>query len=211
MVDGVFEHSILKRAVQAGALQVRMVNLRDFTEDRHKTVDDRPYGGGAGMVMKPGPLMKAVNSVRRPGSRVVLMSPSGRQFSQTIARELAAVPHIVFVCGHYEGVDERFIQTCVTDELSIGDYVITNGLLAATVVIDAVTRLLPGVLGNEESVVEESFSTGLLEYPHYTRPPEFMGLKVPDVLTGGNHAEVGKWRHEQALARTRERRPDLLK
>lgn len=211
MLDGVLGESIMQRATAMNAVCFRTIDLRDFTTDKHKTVDDRPYGGGPGMVMKPEPLLKAIGSVRRPDSRVVLMSPAGRPFKQAIARELSVSSHLIFVSGHYEGVDERFIEECVTDEISIGDYVLTNGLLAAAVVIDAVVRLLPGVLGNQDSVVDESFSSGLLEYPHYTRPAEFMGRKVPEVLLSGNHADVAAWRHTQALARTRQRRPDLLR
>lgn len=211
MLDGVLGESMMKRAAAAGRVTFRSTDLRDFTTDNHRTVDDRPYGGGAGMVLKPEPLQKAVDSLRRPESRVILLSPSGRPFTQALARELAAQPHLIFVSGHYEGVDERFIEATITDEVSIGDYVLTNGTLAAAVIIDAVVRLLPGVLGNEDSAGQESFSEGLLEYPQYTRPPEFMGRKVPDVLLGGNHAEIAAWRHEQSLRRTRERRPDLLR
>ncbi len=209
MIDGVLGESMMKRAAAAGAVVFRTIDLRDFTTDKHKTVDDRPYGGGPGMVMKPGPLHKAVQSVRRPQSRVILMSPCGRPFKQAAAHQLAAEQHLIFISGHYEGVDERFIEECVTDEISIGDYILTNGLLAAAVVIDAVVRLLPGVLGNDESSGQESFADGLLEYPQYTRPPEFLGRKIPEILTGGNHAEIAAWRREQSLRRTRERRPDL--
>lgn len=210
MLDGVLGESMMKRAAAAGAVQFRCIDLRDFTTDRHKTVDDRPYGGGPGMVMKPEPLYQAVQSVRRPDSRVILMTPGGRTFKQAEARQLAGQAHLIFVSGHYEGVDERFIEACITDELSIGDYVLTNGLLAAAVVIDAVVRLLPGVLGNEASSGEESFSENLLEFPQYTRPPDFMGRKIPEILTSGNHAEIAAWRREQSLQRTRTRRPDLL-
>ena len=210
MLDGVLGESMMKRAAAAGAVRFNTIDLRDFTTDRHKTVDDRPFGGGPGMVMKPEPLYKALQSIRRPESRVILMTPGGRTFKQAEARQLAGQTHLIFVSGHYEGVDERFIEECITDELSIGDYVLTNGLLAAAVVIDAVVRLLPGVLGNEASSGEESFSDGLLEFPQYTRPPEFMGRKIPDILTSGNHADIAAWRLEQSLKRTRERRPDLL-
>ena len=210
MLDGVLGESMMKRAAASGAVKFNTTDLRDFTADKHRTVDDRPYGGGPGMVMKPEPLFKAVQSVRRPSSRVILMTPCGRPFKQAIASELAAQPHLIFISGHYEGVDERFIEECVTDELSIGDYILTNGLLPAAVVIDAVVRLLPGVLGNDESSGEESFSDGLLEFPQYTRPPEFQGRPIPEILTSGNHAEIASWRREQSLKRTRERRPDLL-
>lgn len=211
MLDGVLGESMMKRAVVAGAARFTCTDLRDFTTDRHKTVDDRPYGGGPGMVMKPEPLFKALEAIRRPASRVILMTPCGRPFKQSDAKQLATEQHLIFISGHYEGVDERFIEECVTDEISLGDYILTNGLLAAAVVIDAVVRLLPGVLGNEGSSGEESFSDGLLEYPQYTRPPEFRGRKIPEILAGGNHAEIAAWRREQSLARTRARRPDLLK
>jgi tRNA (guanine37-N1)-methyltransferase len=184
--------------------------LRDWTHDRHKTVDDRPFGGGPGMLMKPEPLFEAVESLRREHTKVILLSPSGRKFSQAIARELAGENNLLLVTGHYEGFDERVRETLADDELSIGDYVLTNGALPAMVVIDAVTRLLPGVLGDDESSLDESFSQGLLEYPQYTRPAEFRGMKVPDVLVSGNHAEIEKWRREQARVRTKEQRPDLL-
>ncbi len=202
---------MLKRASQMGAVEVNGVDLRDYTHDTHRTTDDRPYGGGPGMVMKPEPLFEAVEAVGTPGARVILMTPQGRRFDQSVARELAREEHLVFVCGHYEGVDERVRQGLVTDELSIGDYVLTNGVLPATVVIDAVVRLLPGVLGGgDEATEEESFTSGLLEYPQYTRPPVFRGMAVPEQLLSGNHGAIEKWRHEQAVARTRERRPDLL-
>jgi tRNA (guanine37-N1)-methyltransferase len=211
MLSGFLGESMLKRAAQMGAVEVQGVNLRDFTHDKHRTTDDRPYGGGPGMVMKPEPLFEAVETVRTPGARVILMTPQGRRFDQSVARELAAEEHLVFVCGHYEGVDERVRQALVTDELSIGDYVLTNGVLPAAVVIDAVVRLLPGVLGGgEEATEEESFSCGLLEYPQYTRPPEFRGMAVPPELLTGNHGAIAAWRHERSLDRTRERRPDLM-
>lgn len=211
MPAGFLGASMLKRAESAGVVSFRLVDLRDYTTDKHRTTDDRPYGGGPGMVMKPEPVFKAVMACRRPNSRVILMTPQGRRFSQSVASELSQAEHMVFVCGHYEGVDERIRQGLVTDELSIGDYVLTNGVLAATVVIDAVVRLLPGVLGaGEEGSRDESFQDGLLEYPQYTRPEEFCGMKVPEVLLSGNHAEILKWRQKMALERTRERRPDLL-
>jgi tRNA (guanine37-N1)-methyltransferase len=210
MLKGFLEESMLKRAAKMGAVVFRTVNLRDFTDDPHKTTDDRPYGGGPGMVMKPEPLFKAVASLRRPGSRVILMTPQGRKFEQGIAQELSAEKHLVFVCGHYEGVDERIRRHLVTDEISIGDYVLTNGVLPAAVVVDAVVRLLPGVLGGEGATTEESFSQGLLEYPQYTRPADFRGMTVPEVLASGDHAEIARWRREQAKQRTEERRPDLM-
>ncbi|MHB1162659.1 MAG: tRNA (guanosine(37)-N1)-methyltransferase TrmD, partial [Chloroflexota bacterium] len=193
-----------------GLLQIRVHNLRDFATGRHKVVDDYPFGGGPGMVMKPEPIFAAVESLRREGSRVVLMSPQGRLFRQAIAQELSQLPRLVLLCGHYEGVDERVRQRLVDDELSIGDYVLTGGELAAMVVCDAVSRLIPGVLGAGESTAEESFAAGLLEYPHYTRPAEFRGLRVPEVLLSGDHARVERWRREQSLLRTLQRRPELL-
>jgi tRNA (guanine37-N1)-methyltransferase len=210
MLDGFVRESMLKRAAVLGKVEINTINLRDFAYDRHRSTDDRPYGGGPGMVMKPEPLFEAVESVRSDGCRVVLMTPQGRSFGQNIAQELSAEDHLVFICGHYEGVDERVRQALVTDEISIGDYILTNGVLSAAVVIDAVVRLLPGVLGGEGATEDESFSSGLLEYPQYTRPPEFRGMKVPDILLSGNHQAVDEWRHEQSLARTRARRPDLL-
>ena len=210
ILKGFLEESILKRAAEREAVRYRTVDLRDFAADARRSTDDRPYGGGPGMVMIPGPLFDAVESVGGAGSRVVLMTPQGRPFSQAIARELSGEQHLVFICGNYEGVDERVRETLVTDEISIGDYVLTNGILAAAVVIDAVVRLLPGVLGGEGATEEESFSDSLLEYPHYTRPPEFRGMQVPEILLSGNHAGIARWRREQAERRTRERRPDLL-
>jgi len=210
MLDGFLGASMMKRAAQLGAVQFRTINLRDFTSDRHHTTDDRPFGGGPGMVMKPEPLFQAVESVQTPASRVILMTPSGQPFRQARAEALAREPHLVFICGHYEGVDERVWEGLVHEEISIGDYVLTNGVLPAAVVIDAVVRLIPGVLGGEGAAEQESFSTGLLEYPHYTRPAEFRGRKVPEVLLNGDHGEIARWREEQARQRTRERRPDLL-
>jgi len=210
VLDGFLGESMMKRAVKLGAATFRTIDLRDFTTDRHRTTDDRPYGGGPGMVMKPEPLFKAVASVKKPNSRVILMSPSGRVFKQTVARELTAAEHLIFICGHYEGIDERVREALVDEELSIGDYVLTNGVLPAAVVIDAVVRLLPGVLGGEGAADQESFSHGLLEYPHYTRPEEFEGRRVPEVLLSGDHAAIEKWRLQQSEKRTQERRPDLL-
>jgi tRNA (guanine37-N1)-methyltransferase len=210
MLDGFLGESMLKRAVSSGAVEFRVVNLRDFTHDAHRTTDDRPYGGGPGMVMKPEPLFEAIDSVADGDARVLLMSPQGCPFNQATARRLAGERHLVFVCGHYEGVDERVLEARVTEEISIGDYVLTNGALPAAVVIDAVVRLRPGVLGGEGSTIEESFSGDLLEYPQYTRPAEYCGLRVPDVLLSGNHREVARWRADQARRRTFSRRPDLL-
>jgi tRNA (guanine37-N1)-methyltransferase len=211
MFSGPLDVSIVGRARKAGLLDLRLQNLRQWTHDRHKTVDDTPFGGGAGMVLKPEPIFEAVESLADDKSHVILTSPSGRPFNQAIARELAQKEHLLIICPSYEGVDERVCETLVDDELSIGDYVLTNGGLPAMVIIDAVTRLLPGALGDDESAQDESFSHGLLEYPHYTRPAEFRGMKVPEVLLSGHHAEIEKWRAEQARRRTEERRPDLLK
>ena len=210
MFAGPLDESIIKRAREAGRLDLAIHNLRDYAHDRHRTVDDRPFGGGPGMLLKPEPIFEAVESLVRDGTRVILLSPAGRPFNQAIARELAGLEHLLLVSGHYEGFDERVREQLAGDELSIGDYVLTNGALPVMVIIDAVTRLLPGVLGDEESARNDSFSHGLLEYPQYTRPAEFRGMQVPDVLLSGNHAEIARWRAEQARLRTRERRPDLL-
>ena len=210
MFAGPLDESIVKRAREAGLLELTLHNLRDYAHDRHRTVDDRPFGGGPGMLLKPEPLFEAVEKLARETTRVILLSPSGRTFNQAIARELAQLDDLLLISGHYEGFDERVREQLADDELSIGDYVLTNGALPAMVIIDAVTRLLPGALGDDTSSHEESFSHGLLEYPQYTRPADFRGMKVPEVLLSGNHAEIAKWRAEQANARTKERRPDLL-
>lgn len=211
MFAGPLDESIVQRARTNGALELTVHNLRDYTHDRHKTVDDRPFGGGPGMLLKPEPIFEAVENLGREKTRVILLSPAGRKFNQAIARELAPQEHLLLICGSYEGFDERIREHLADDDLSIGDYVLTNGALPAMVIIDAVTRLLPGVLGDDESSLDESFSRELLEYPHYTRPADFRGMKVPDVLLSGNHAEIARWRVEQARKRTEERRPDLLK
>ena len=210
MFAGPLDESIIMRARKKGLLDLQIHQLRDWTHDRHKTVDDKPFGGGPGMLMKCEPLFAAVESLRRAETKVILLSPSGRKFSQPIARELAQEKDLLLITGHYEGFDERVREGLADDELSIGDYVLTNGALPAMVVIDAVARLLPGVLGDDTSSSDESFSHGLLEYPQYTRPAEFRGLKVPEVLLNGNHAEIEKWRREQAALRTKEKRPDLM-
>lgn len=213
MFDGVFGASILGKAKERGIVELAAVNFRDYANNKHNTVDDYPYGGGGGMVLKPEPIFAAVEDLVPPEGvrpRVVLMCPQGEPFSQRKAEELAAERHLVFVCGHYEGYDERIREYLVTDELSIGDYVLTGGELPAMVVIDAVVRLLPGVLGNESSAVTDSFSTGLLEYPHYTRPASFRGWDVPEVLISGHHGRIDAWRREQSLLRTLRRRPELL-
>jgi tRNA (guanine37-N1)-methyltransferase len=210
MFAGPLDESIIKRAREAGRLDLAIHNLRDYAHDRHKTVDDRPFGGGPGMLLKPEPIFEAVESLAHEGTRVILLSPAGRPFNQAIARELAGLEHLLMVSGHYEGFDERVREQLADDELSIGDYVLTNGALPVMVIIDAVTRLLPGVLGDEDSAQQDSFSQGLLEYPQYTRPADFRGMTVPEVLLSGNHAEIARWRAEQARLRTEERRPDLL-
>ncbi len=209
MFAGPLDESIIKRARADGLLDLAIHSLRDYTHDRHRTVDDKPFGGGPGMLLKPEPIFEAVEQIARDHTRVLLLTPAGRPFSQAVARELARQPHLLLICGSYEGFDERVREALADDELSIGDYVLTNGALPAMVVIDAVTRLLPGVLGDDESSHDESFSHGLLEYPQYTRPADFRGMKVPEVLLSGNHAEIEKWRLEQAKKRTTERRPGL--
>jgi tRNA (guanine37-N1)-methyltransferase len=203
--------SILGRAQAAGHIRVRVTNIRDFAHDRHRTVDDAPYGGGDGMVMMPGPLAQAVESLpAQPAAPVILMSPQGQRLSQAVAEELAGLPRLILVAGRYEGVDERFRRLLVDRELSLGDFVLSGGELAACAVVDAVSRLIPGVLGGEGSAAADSFSDGLLEHPHYTRPAEFRGLGVPAVLTSGDHAAVARWRRRESLRRTLRRRPELL-
>ena len=239
---GPLEHGIVRRAREAGLIEVRVQDLREFTKDRHRTVDDRPFGGGEGMVLKPEPLFEAVESllgsnvgdvtsqsIREPDTAIVLMSAAGKLFHQETARRYSQLKHIVLICGRYEGVDERVAEHLATEEISIGDFVLSGGELPALLVVDAVTRLIPGALGNEASSQNESFSTSLssaslplaanqsaaangilLDYPHYTRPAEYRGWKVPEILIGGNHAEVAKWRRAAAIEKTRRNRPDLL-
>jgi len=204
--------SILKRARETGALDVHAHNIRDWAADKHHTTDDTPYGGGGGMVMKPEPVFASVEAIlgKPPTCPVILLSPQGRLFTQEIAFEFAQQPHLALICGRYESVDERIRQHLVTDSISIGDYVLTGGELPALIILDAITRLLPGVLGDPEAPQDDSHATGLLEYPHYTRPSEFRGIGIPDVLLSGNHAEITRWRHQQSLIRTLENRPDLL-
>ena len=209
MFQGPFAESMLKRAQERGLLSIALHNIRDATSDKHHVVDDYPYGGGVGMVMKPEPIFTAVEAVYQ-GGPIILLSPQGRLFSQQIARTLAQESRVTLLCGHYEGVDERVCRHLATDELSIGDYVLTGGELAAMVVVDAVSRLIPGVLGADASIQEESHSENLLEYPQYTRPPEFRGWRVPDILLSGHHAQIARWRRKESLRRTRERRPDLF-
>ncbi|MEO4053547.1 tRNA (guanosine(37)-N1)-methyltransferase TrmD [Solibacillus sp. CAU 1738] len=211
MFEGVFGSSILKKAQEKGAVELAVSDIREFSDNKHKQVDDYPYGGGAGMVLKPEPMFNAVESITKGRSpRVILMCPQGERFTQKKAEELAQEDELVFLCGHYEGYDERIREHLVTDEISIGDFVLTGGELPAMTVIDAVVRLLPGVLGQADSHIQDSFSTGLLEHPHYTRPADFRGMKVPDVLISGNHAKIEEWREEQSFKRTLLRRPDLL-
>jgi len=211
MFTGPFNESIIKRAVEGGLVNISIYNIRDYTSDRHHVVDDYSYGGGPGMVLKPEPIFEAVEAVK--GNRelpVILLTPQGRLFNQGIAAKIAMNEEVILICGHYEGVDERVRQHLATDEISIGDYVLSGGELAAMVVVDAVVRQIPGVLGSDDSVGEDSHATGLLEYPQYTRPQDFRGWEVPEVLLSGNHAEVDRWRKEQSLRRTVKRRPDLL-
>lgn len=212
MIDAALSHSIIGRAVNEGIINVEAVNIRDFSKDKHRHVDDYPYGGGAGMVMQPQPIYDAYKSIEEKAgkARVIYMSPQGKRFNQKIAEELSKEESIILLCGHYEGVDERIIEEIVTDEISIGDFVLTGGELAAAAIIDAVSRLMPGVLNKEESHEIESFSDGLLEYPQYTRPPVFMGREVPEVLLSGHHANIDKWRREQSIIRTYQKRPDML-
>ncbi len=210
MLEGFLGQSMMKRAVEAGHVEFNFIQLRDFAEDKHRKTDARPFGGGPGMVMKPEPMFKAVESVRTEKSRVILMCPQGAPFKQSRAQALSDEEHLIFICGHYEGIDERIRQELVDEEISIGDYVLTNGVLSAAVVIDAVVRLIPDVLGGEGATEQESFSEPLLEGPHYTRPAEFKGMKVPEVLLSGDHGAIAAWRREQAEKRTAERRPDLL-
>lgn len=202
--------SMMKRAQVSGALDLRIHNLRDWTTDKHHVADAAPFGGGPGMVMKPEPIFAAVESLREQNSTVVLMAPQGRRFSQKIAAEFSQQAHLIIICGHYEGIDHRVTEHLVDMELSIGDYVLTNGAIAAVVAVDAIVRLLPGVLGHELSASDDSFSAGLLEAPQYTRPAEFRGWKIPEVLLSGNHSEIAAWRAREARKRTEENRPDLL-
>ena len=212
LLAGAFEHSIIKRARDRGIVELRVHDLRDYTDDRHRTVDDYPYGGGAGMVMKPEPWFRAVESLRTHGdsARAILLTPQGQRLDQAVAQRLAEEDRLIVLCGRYEGVDERVREHLVDEEISIGDYVLSGGEPAAVVLVDSLVRLLPGALGSPQSTVEESFSEGLLEYPQYTRPPEFRGWRVPDVLLSGDHGAVERWRRERQIERTRARRPDLL-
>lgn len=212
MIQQTLSHSIMGRAQKEGHISVEAINIRDYTLNKQKHVDDYPYGGAAGMVMQAQPIYDAYQSIaeKAQGARVVYMTPQGRPFTQRIAEELSQEENLVFLCGHYEGIDERIIEEIVTDEISLGDFVLTGGELAAITIIDAVSRLVPGVLGKEDSFADESFSDGLLEYPQYTRPPVFHGKEVPEILLSGHHANIAKWRREQSLIRTVKKRPDLL-
>jgi tRNA (guanine37-N1)-methyltransferase len=211
MFQGIFSFGILQRAIEQKLVSIGIHNIRDYTHDKHHTVDDSPYGGGAGMVLKPDPVFEAVESIKGEGDvPVILLSPQGRLFCQKIAQELATHPRLLLICGHYEGVDERVSEHLVSDEISIGDYVLSGGEPAAIVVVDAVIRLLPGVLGSAESLLDDSHVAGWLEYPQYTRPAVYREWSVPEVLLSGNHAQIAEWRHEQAILRTIKRRPDLL-
>jgi tRNA (guanine37-N1)-methyltransferase len=218
MFPGPFQTGIFQRAIDRKLVSLSIHNIRDYTHDRHATADDYPYGGGAGMVMKPEPIFEAVEAIKKglpetgdtDQPPVILLSPQGRLFSQSIANELSKHGHLILICGHYEGVDERVGQHLATDEISIGDYVLSGGELAAMVIVDAVVRLIPGVLGSPISPLDDSHTSGLLEYPQYTRPPKYRGWSVPEVLLSGNHAQINQWRRQQAILRTGQRRPELL-
>lgn len=211
MFEGIFDLSIMKRAIDQKLVGIGLHNIRDYTHDKHHTADDYPYGGGAGMVLKPEPIFEAVESIeKKAGTPIILLSPQGRLFTQRVAQELASHSQLILICGHYEGVDERVKEHLASDEISIGDYVLSGGELAAMVVIDGVFRLVPGVLGSEASPLDDSHVGGLLEYPQYTRPPQYRGWPVPEVLLSGNHAQISRWRREQAIRRTLEQRPELL-
>lgn len=216
MFQGVFSSSILKHAQEKGVIQFNVINFRDYSTDRHQRVDDYPYGGGGGMVLTPQPIFDAVEALKVKHSsnekapRVILLCPQGEQYTQEKAEELSKEDHLMLICGHYEGYDERIREHIITDEISIGDYVLTGGEIGAMVISDSITRLQPGALGNEQSAVTDSHSTGLLEYPHYTRPAEFRNMKVPDILLSGHHERINTWRRQQSLKRTFERRPDML-
>ncbi|HEV7402168.1 MAG TPA: tRNA (guanosine(37)-N1)-methyltransferase TrmD [Chthoniobacteraceae bacterium] len=210
ITESALEESMMKRAQAAGLVEFHSHNIRDWTTDKHRTTDDTPYGGGQGMVMKCEPIFAAVEALRTAATRVVLMSPGGRTLAHALAKQFVSETHLIILCGHYEGIDQRVLEHLVDDEISIGDYVLTNGAIAALIFVDCVVRLIPGVLGNELSNQEESFAAGALEAPHYTRPVEFRGWRVPDILMSGNHAAIAEWRRQQALEKTRRVRPDLL-
>ncbi|MBM3841790.1 MAG: tRNA (guanosine(37)-N1)-methyltransferase TrmD [Verrucomicrobia bacterium] len=211
MLDGFLAESILGKGIAAGSLAVRVHDLRTWTTDRHRTADDRPFGGGAGMVLKPEPVFAAIEQLQTPGCRRIYLTPDGRPFSAALAQELSRESHLIFLSGHYEGIDQRIRDRVIDQEISIGDYVLTNGTLAAAVVIDALARFIPGVLGQEKSLTHESFSRSLLDFPQYTRPAEFRGMSVPEILLSGNHVEIERWRNARQVEKTRQVRPDLLK
>jgi tRNA (guanine37-N1)-methyltransferase len=211
IAESVLAESILGRAREAGLITIEAVDLRRWTNDRHRTVDDAPYGGGPGMIMKIAPIAAALAELRRPESKVIFLTPQGKPLRQTIVREFAREQHLILLCGHYEGIDQRVVEHLIDEEISIGDYILTNGVLGALVLSDAIARLIPGVLGDDQSAVTESFETGLLDHPHYTRPEEFNGWKVPPVLLSGNHGAIATWRAERAMDATKKNRPDLLR
>ncbi|MBE2214513.1 MAG: tRNA (guanosine(37)-N1)-methyltransferase TrmD [Opitutaceae bacterium] len=210
MLDGLLGESIIGKARERGHIDLRIHNLRDWSTDKHKTADDRPFGGGAGMVLKPEPVFAAIEQLRTPGSRTIYLSPDGTPLSPTVGQRLAGEQHLIFLSGHYEGIDQRIRDHIIDEEISIGDYVLTNGTIAAAVVVDVLARFIPGVLGEENSLTHESFTRNLLDFPQYTRPADFRGWKVPEVLLSGNHALIERWRLEQSLEKTRRLRPDLL-
>jgi tRNA (guanine37-N1)-methyltransferase len=210
IAESVLAESILGRAREAGLIRIETVDLRRWTSDRHRTVDDAPYGGGPGMIMKIAPIAAALAELRRAGSKVIFLTPQGKPLRQTIVREFAREQHLILLCGHYEGIDQRVVEHLIDEEISIGDYILTNGVLGALVLSDAIARLIPGVLGDDQSAVTESFETGLLDHPHYTRPEEFNGWRVPSILLSGNHGAIAAWRAERAMEATKKNRPDLL-
>jgi len=211
MFKGAFEESILKRAIKKGCLDLKLHNLRDYSSDKHKKVDDKPFGGGPGMVLQVRPIFDAVSALRKKETKVILLSPQGRFFRQKHASKLAKEQHIILLCGHYEGVDDRVREYLVDEEISIGDYVLTGGEIPAMVLVDSIARLIPGVLGNEKSIIDETFCDKLIEYPQYTRPSDFKGMKVPEVLLSGDHKKIKLWRKKQSIKKTKRKRPELLK
>lgn len=211
MLDGILSESILGKAREAKLVEINVRNLRDWSTGKHKEADDRPFGGGSGMVLKPEPIFAAMEELATPGCRRIYLTPDGVPLTQNLVREFATLPHLIFLSGHYEGVDQRVRDTVIDQEVSIGDYVLTNGTIAAAVVIDAIARNIPGVLGDENSLTHESFNDNLLDFPQYTRPAEFRGMVVPEILLSGNHAAIDRWRHEKRIAKTTQVRPDLLR
>jgi len=211
MFKGVFDASIIKRARQKGYIQLNLHNLREYSNDKHKKVDDRPFGGGPGMILQPQPIFDVVNHLKSRGSKVILLSPQGEIFTQGFAKELSKFSHLIFVCGHYEGIDERVRKYLIDMEFSIGDYILSGGEVPAMVLVDSIVRLIPGVLGNKDSAINESFCNNTLEYPQYTRPADFRGMKVPDILLSGDHKKIKDWREQQSMKKTKKDRPELLK